>query len=175
MKPPSDLEADSSPGVEAPEPGRLRAIWIKRSKRGPMDSRSQASLIAGRGLQGNANQGGRRQVTILEAERWADALAELGKDFDPSLRRANLLISGLRLEKTRGQVLRIGPCRLRIFTETTPCERMEEACPGLKQALRPHWRGGACAEVLDGGEIAVGDEVRWEEPAPQPQIALPFE
>jgi MOSC domain-containing protein YiiM len=143
-----------------------------------MDPRSQASLIAGRGLQGNANQGGRRQVTILEAERWADALAELGRDLDPSLRRANLLISGLRLEKTRGRILRIGPCRLRIFTETTPCERMDEACRGLKAALRPHWRGGACAEVLDGGEIAVGDEVRWEregeEPVPKAQISLPF-
>jgi MOSC domain-containing protein YiiM len=133
-----------------------------------MDPREQASLVAGRGLAGNANQGGRRQVTLLEAERWADALAEIGElgaGLDPAARRANLLISGLRLERTRGRILRVGPCRLRIFTETTPCERMDEACPGLRQALRPEWRGGACAEVLDGGEIAVGDEVRWEQPS----------
>jgi MOSC domain-containing protein YiiM len=133
-----------------------------------MDPREHASLVAGRGLAGNANQGGRRQVTLLEAERWADALAEIGElgaGLDPAARRANLLISGLRLERTRGRILRVGPCRLRIFTETTPCERMDEACPGLRQALRPEWRGGACAEVLDGGEIAVGDEVRWEQPS----------
>jgi MOSC domain-containing protein YiiM len=149
-----------------------------------MDPRPQATLVAGRGLAGNANQGGRRQVTLLEAERWADALAEIGEigelgaEMDPSRRRANLLISGLRLERTRGRILRVGPCRLRIFTETTPCERMDVVYPGLRKALRPEWRGGACAEVLEGGEIAVGDEVGWEvegeEAAPKAQIALPF-
>ena len=42
---------------------------------------------------------------------------------------------------------------------------MEEACPGLQAALRPDWRGGACAEVLEGGAIRVGDEAVWEEDA----------
>lgn len=159
---------------EAAPSGRLRAIWIKRFKRGPMDPHPRASLVAGRGLAGNANQGGRRQVTILNEESWADALADLGADLDPSLRRANLLISGIPLEKTRGRILRIGSCRLRIFTETTPCYQMDEAYPGLQRALRPAWRGGVCAQVLEGGEIAVGDLVRWEEPEEAPQGSLPF-
>lgn len=149
------------------EPGRLRALWVKRSKRGPMDPRPAGTLVAGRGLAGNANQGGRRQVTLLEEERWSEALSELrsepGAGIDPSARRANLLVSGIRLAGTRGRILRIGPCRLRIFCETVPCERMDETLPGLRKALRPGWRGGACAEVLEGGEIAVGDEVSWEE------------
>lgn len=143
-----------------------------------MDPHPTASLVAGRGLAGNANQGGRRQVTLLAEEGWADAMSELGGEpgtaLDPSLRRANLLISGIHLEKTRGRVLRIGSCRLRIFTETTPCHQMDEAWPGLQRALRPAWRGGVCAQVLDGGEIAVGDEVRWEQPEEAPQGSLPF-
>jgi MOSC domain-containing protein YiiM len=139
-----------------------------------MDPRPQATLVAGRGLAGNANQGGRRQVTLLTEEGWAGALSDLGADLDPSLRRANLLISGIHLEKTRGRILRIGFCRLRIFSETTPCKQMDEAYPGLQRALRPAWRGGVCAEVLEGGEIAVGDPVRWEEPEEAPQGSLPF-
>lgn len=162
------------PDAEAPAPGRLRAIWLKRFKRGPMDPHPRASLVAGRGLAGNANQGGRRQVTLLAEEGWADAMAELNADLAPSLRRANLLISGIRLEKTRGRILRVGDCRLRVFSETTPCNQMDDAYPGLQRALRPAWRGGVCAEVLEGGEIAVGDAVRWEEPEEAPQASLPF-
>lgn len=143
--------------------GTLRAIWRKRAKRGPMDPQTSAVLVAGRGLDGNANQGGRRQVTILEEERWTDALLEAGADLPTSARRANLVISGLTLEGTRGRILRIGPTRLQIWTECTPCERMDEAWPGLQQALRPEWRGGACAQVLEGGEIRVGDPVVWED------------
>jgi MOSC domain-containing protein YiiM len=145
-------------------PGRLRSIFVKRMKRGPMDPKDRATLVAGRGIVGNANQGGRRQVTILEAERWAEATAELGSTLDPAARRANLLVTGLRLEGTRGRVLAIGPCRFRILGETRPCERMDEALPALRRAMDPDWRGGAFAEVLKGGEIAVGDAVVWEPP-----------
>lgn len=149
----------------------VRALWLKRFKRGPMDPQETATLRAGKGLVGNANQGGRRQVTLLEEESWAEALAELGENLDPATRRANLLLAGLRLEGTRGRILRVGPCRLRIFCENVPCERMDEARPGLKRALKPRWRAGACAEVLEGGEIRVGDEVAWEE---EGQMGLPL-
>jgi MOSC domain-containing protein YiiM len=38
---------------------------------------------------------------------------------------------------------------------------MEEALPGLRSAMRLNWRGGVFAEVLDDGEISVGDHVAW--------------
>ena len=145
--------------------GRLRAIYLKRFKKGPMDPRETATLVAGRGVAGNANQGGRRQVILLAEEGWAEAIAELGVDLDPATRRGNLLLSGIDLEKTRERILRIGPARLRIWTECTPCYQMDQAHSGLKEALRPHWRAGACAEVIEGGEIRVGDEAVWEEDA----------
>ena len=144
--------------------GRLSAIWLKRFKRGPMDPRESATLVPGRGLAGNANQGGRRQVTLISEEGWAEALASLGDQVEPTARRANLMVSGDELEATRGKVLRVGSCRLRIWSECTPCKQMDEARPGLRAALRPHWRAGACAEVLEGGEIRIGDPVDWEEP-----------
>jgi hypothetical protein len=50
--------------------GRLEAIWIKRAHRGPMDPVSTGRLLAGRGLVGNADQGRRRQVTVIEQAAW---------------------------------------------------------------------------------------------------------
>ena len=141
--------------------GKVEAIWVKRMKRGPMDPVSLARLVAGRGIVGNANQGGRRQVTIIERELWDRATAEIGADAPPTTRRANLMVSGLPLAGTRGKTLEIGDCRIRIFGETKPCWQMEEAVPGLQQALRPEWRGGAFGEVLVGGEIRVGDAIRF--------------
>lgn len=143
--------------------GRLDAIWIKRAHHGPMDSSGRATLEAGRGLAGNADQGGRRQVTIIDRQAWDRVDEELGEAVDPASRRANLMVSGISLVDSRGRTLRIGPCRLRIYGETRPCNLMEETFPGLRRALSPEWRGGVFATVEHGGEIAVGDAVEWEE------------
>jgi MOSC domain-containing protein YiiM len=147
-------------------PGTLDRIWIKRAHRGKMDPVDRATLVAGRGLEGNANYGGRRQVTLLSREQWADATRTLGADVAPAARRANLFIAGIDFEQSRGRIIRIGACRIRVLGETRPCERMDEACNGLRAALDPHWRGGAFGEVLDDGEIVIGDVVDWDETTP---------
>jgi MOSC domain-containing protein YiiM len=141
--------------------GRVEVIWLKRAHRGPMDRVEEATLVAGQGISGSADRSRRRQVTLLESEAWVASMAELGVQKDPSLRRANILLTGLRLAHTRGRVLAIGDTRLAIGGELTPCERMDEAAPGLQAALRPDWRGGVFAQVMVGGVIRVGDSVRW--------------
>ncbi len=142
--------------------GSLEAIWLKRAKGGPMDAVLEVALEEGAGLRGNANRGGRRQVTIIARERWRELSAALGADLDPGARRANLMVSGIDLENSRGRLLRVGAALLRINGETRPCEQMEAAHAGLQALMRERWGGGAYAEVIEGAAVRVGDPVRWE-------------
>ena len=141
---------------------RVVALYLKRAHRGPMDPVREATALAGQGLEGSVGRSRRRQVTLLELENWQESTSEVGSDADPSRRRANIVVSGIPLARTRGRVLRIGDARLAVGGELTPCERMDEVHPGLQAALRPDWRAGVFAQVLDGGVIRVGDPVWWE-------------
>ena len=151
----------------APAEGRLEAIWLKRARRGPMDAVARATVDE-RGLRGNANRGGRRAVTLIERETFERVRGALGPAVEPVLRRANLLVSGVALAGSRGRVQPVGAARMRIGGETRPFARMDEALPGLRAALEPGWGGGAYAVVLEGGEIALGDPVAWEDATPPP-------
>tara|TARA_B100000029_G_scaffold514127_1_gene615781 strand:- start:2530 stop:2973 length:444 start_codon:yes stop_codon:yes gene_type:complete len=142
--------------------GQIEQIWVKRFHRGPMDPVMHGMLVAGQGLLDSADQGGRRQITLITRERWDLATQSLEIRLDPILRRANVLVTGIDLENTRTKILLLGDCRVRIRGETRPCERMDEASPGLQNALDAHWSGGAFAEIIGGGEITVGDDVNWE-------------
>jgi MOSC domain-containing protein YiiM len=143
---------------------KLERIWIKRMKRGPMDPVDKARVVAGKGIVGNANQGGRRQVTILSAKHWQQVTSFLDDAPDPRERRANLMVSDVDFTNSHGSILKIGNVRVRIYGETRPCEQMEKAAPGLKAAMQVPFGGGAFGEILDDGEIAIGDPVVLETP-----------
>jgi MOSC domain-containing protein YiiM len=143
--------------------GEIAAIWIKRFKGGPMDPVAEAELVAGRGIAGNANRGGKRQVTLIDEARWREAQEEVGVDVPPAARRANVMLRGIDLERSHRRLLRLGGCVIRIYGETRPCEQMEDAQRGLRAALSPRWRAGAFGEIIEGGTIRVGDGAEWME------------
>jgi MOSC domain-containing protein YiiM len=140
--------------------GRVEAMWIKRVRLRPTEPVTEAEVRAGHGLVGNTGQGRRRQVTFISSEAWREMMNELGADVDPALRRANVMVSGVDLNAARGKVLEIGGCRFELWGETKPCERMDEALPGLRAVMARDWRGGAFGVALDSGVIRVGDAVR---------------
>ena len=73
--------------------GQLVAIFLKRFHGGPMDSQESAELLPGVGLKGNADRGGRRQVTLVSLERWEELMNRVGGNLGPGARRANLVLS----------------------------------------------------------------------------------
>ena len=105
----------------------------------------------------------KRQVTVMAAEGWRDAMRELDAAVPWEQRRVNLLVEGLALEETAGaRIVFDSGLTLEVTGECDPCSRMEEVASGLKAVLLPHWRGGVTTRVIEGGPIRVGDNVRIE-------------
>ena len=155
---------------EFPHRGKIDAIFLRPGRGKPVLQPGECRVIEQLGLEGDraatGRGGGRRQVTLLQAEHLPVIAALLRRDLvDPADLRRNLVVSGLNLiaAKTlfadqplhlclgREVVLRVtGPCE--------PCSKMETAFgAGAYNALRGH--GGVTATVVRGGRIAVGDEV----------------
>jgi MOSC domain-containing protein YiiM len=149
--------------------GRIAGIARHQFPKAPMEIIEHARVTLDGGIAGDfrgAMKGKpyKRQVSLIEAGDWAAAMAEVGHNIGWEQRRANLLVEGLDLPQRAGVRLRIGAdVVLETAVETDPCERMEALAEGLRAALTPDWRGGVCAMVIAGGEIAVGDEIRIEE------------
>ena len=137
--------------------GKVVSLWIKPAHGRPMEAVVAAELVAGRGIRGNADQGGWRHVTVIEEAAWREAEADLGAAVDPSARRANVLVRGVDLRESRGKLLRLGNAVIRLAGETRPCEQMDDAHAGLRAALGPNWRAGAYGQIIEGGTIRPGD------------------
>ena len=138
---------------------RLVAIAVRHRSRGTMQELPQAAVTLSGGVADDVRgRPGRRQVTVLSLEAWQAACREAGR---PGLRwtarRANLLVTGVDL--AAAGTLGIGSVELEVTGETAPCERMDEACRGLRAALTPAWRGGVTCRVRKPGILAPGAPV----------------
>ena len=142
------------------------AIHTAPGRRLPMTSRDAVVAEAGKGLVGDRYHGARhRHVTIQSAPLLAEAGEALGVEVTPAGTRRNITVSHGAVPTAPGTTCRIGDVELEVVRVAAPCRILDdEIAPGAAAALRR--RAGTCFRVLRGGEIRVGDAVRWgEEPA----------
>lgn len=144
--------------------GKVIEIATRTKRKAPMDLHDSVKITFDKGVQ-NDSRGlnkGNRQVTVMSAEDWNLACAELNDNHEWTTRRANFLIEGLNLENTTGQLFKIGSATLEITGELTPCHRMDEQIAGLTKALAPNWRGGVTCKILSEGVVNAGDQITLE-------------
>jgi MOSC domain-containing protein YiiM len=147
--------------------GRLAGIARHDRPFGPMETLERVSVTAAEGVNGDYRGAKaslkptrKRQVSLIEAESVAKALADSGALLDWSDCRRNLLVQGLRLPRQPGAKVHIGASLvIEITDECEPCERMDALHEGLRAAMTPDWRGGFLGRVIEDGEIAVGDQI----------------
>jgi MOSC domain-containing protein YiiM len=156
-----------------PRAGRVEAIYLRPGREQAARSVVSAVALADRGLEGDRSAarpasrpgGGKRQLTLIQAEHLPLIAAWSARDVDPADLRRNLVVSGINLLAQASLFtdqplqVRLGPDVLIVVTgPCDPCSKMEALLgPGGYNAMRGH--GGTTARVIHGGVVSVGDAV----------------
>jgi MOSC domain-containing protein YiiM len=139
-----------------PRAGRVEWIGIRPARHAAPQALPEVLATDG-GLVGDHYGGGRREVTLIQAEHLAAVASLVGVPrVDPALLRRNIVVAGINLLALKGRRFRVGAALLEHTGPCEPCSRMEEALgAGGYNAMRGH--GGITARVLERGTIRLGD------------------
>jgi MOSC domain-containing protein YiiM len=144
--------------------GTLEGIFVAEGAAEPTRSLERVRALADRGLEGDRHVDGRgtfpsglpgSALTLIEAE--------VCESFDPPLgpdeHRRNLLTRDIDLNGLVGVEFTIGALRCRGMRLCEPCTVVQRYAgrPVLRALVH---RGGLRADILEDGEIAVGDVIQ---------------
>lgn len=149
--------------------GQLVAIFTGQRKGSDLQSSDQIEAVAGRGLVGDRyflkegtfseKEGPDREVTLIEVEAIEALAQECDIALPPAQARRNLLTRGVPLNHLVGREFAVGPVVLRGIRLCEPCGHLEKLTrTGVKAGL-VH-RGGLRAQIITGGTLRVGQEVK---------------
>lgn len=145
--------------------GKIYSINVSAAKGVPKEPAARAVLVKGMGLQDDAHAGTDiRQVSLLDMEsvrgQMADAKAKGATvEIRPGVYAENITTEGLALASLKiGDRLRVGGTAvLKISKIGKECHSRCAIYHQVGDCIMP--RKGVFAEVVEGGEIAVGDPI----------------
>jgi MOSC domain-containing protein YiiM len=144
--------------------GTIEAIFVAADAGGPADALEVVRALAGRGLEGDRHVAGTgtfpsglpgSALTLIEAE--------VCDSFDPPLEadehRRNVVTRGIDLGGLVGREFMIGEVRCRGMRLCEPCTVVQRYAsrPVLRELVH---RGGLRADIVEDGEIKIGDQVK---------------
>jgi MOSC domain-containing protein YiiM len=156
--------------------GTVESIHIAARAEEPTDAVEVVSVVAGRGIEGDRyfREGGNgtfheadkhgQDLTLIEAEAIEGLAADTGIELAPGEARRNVVTRGVRLNDLVGRRFTVGEVEAVGNRLCDPCSHLQRVTqPGVLKGLAN--RGGLRADVVRGGAIRVGDEVRELGPA----------
>lgn len=147
---------------DVPQRGRVAWMGVRPARDEAMVEVATAELVAGRGVVGDraikGRPGGKRQITLLQAEHLPVVSAIMGFPIVAGAMRRNLAVAGINVLSLVKLRFAIGECILVGTGPCAPCGKLDELLgPGGFQAARGH--GGITAQIEVGGTIRLGDVV----------------
>jgi MOSC domain-containing protein YiiM len=142
--------------------GRVEGIFITPDRGAMPEPVDSVRALAGRGLEGNryffdvAPPG--CAITLIAAEALEAMEREHGISLEARATRRNVVTRGLDVNDLVGKRFRVGDVECEGVELCEPCAHLESMTkPGIIKGL-VH-RGGLNADILNDGEINVGDAV----------------
>ena len=138
--------------------GRIEAIHVTAVSEGRPEPRDRVKVVAGRGIEGDRKFGANHDLTLIEAEAIEGLAEDTGIELAPGESRRQVTTRGVALNDLVGKRFRVGELECVGEELCEPCNHLQSLTPpGVLRGL-VH-RGGLFAEVVSGGEIAVGDPI----------------
>jgi MOSC domain-containing protein YiiM len=133
---------------------KIVGVWTSPARKsGRSDGHERRQAIVGQGLEGCAHANPPKREVLFVSKEHLDSVG-----VEPGAIRENLTVEGDDVQQWPiGQRLRAGGAVFEITMVCDPCHRMDELREGLRAEL--DGRRGMLARVVDGGEVAVGDEI----------------
>jgi len=132
-----------------------------------MESRDAVDCVPG-GIRGDRYVTGRGhysgfdecEVTFVDGAALSDIREEYGIDLFDGRHRRNVVLRGTDLETLLRARFRISGAIFEGTRRRPPCAHVEQVAEedGVARALGER-RGGICADVVEAGRVAVGDDV----------------
>lgn len=150
--------------------GTIHSIYISESPDKEMQSVSSASLMAGKGIEGDRYFDGKGtfseklagkpsfQVTLIEKKEIDKFNQDHGQQQDDGDFRRNIVTTGIRLNDLVDKEFTIGSVKLKGLRLCEPCDYLAKTVNPL---VLPHLvgRGGLRAQILVGGTVNCGDTI----------------
>ena len=143
--------------------GHVEAINVRETSEAAAVPVQRVRLVAGRGLEGDryyapAGAGSGEALTLIAAEALEGLEADTGIRLSAADSRRQVLTRGIDLNALVGREFTVGSVRCRGVELCEPCAHLQSVTQeGVLKGL-VH-RGGLRADVLNDGDVAVGDAV----------------
>lgn len=146
---------------------RVDALYVASTEGEPMETRQTVRMVPG-GVESDRYYTGPGyyspfdvcEVTFISREAIETVRAEYGIDVANGEHRRNVVTAGVDLRKLLESRFHVGGAVLEGTRPRPPCAHVEQVAKkeGLARALTDG-RGGICADVVDEGQVNVGDDI----------------
>ena len=140
-------------------------IAISENYKGKMESVVKAQAVAGKGLVNDRhykeNNSNKCQITLIEVENINYYNKISGTSFLPKDFRRNIITEDIKLNQLVGKEFYIGKVKVKAHDLCRPCKYLQESLNQNNIIKELILKGGLRCEILTGGNILIGDKLKY--------------